>query len=141
MISCWTNITHHKDDKLIWYKYAGGLFGAGITAEYGLLRDALKDRIGELSLDGHLICGSVNYDSRVNKLPPFNKRSGFRGENEVRFAMRHVQYGRFVAAELSEKFLKLFGLRLSEDSPEHHKDALKKLWVAAGGNPDRITEG
>jgi len=141
LISCWTNLSDHKDDKLIWYKYANGQFGAGITARYGELRDVLQNRIGKYDRDGKLKCGSVNYDPKVANWLPFNKRSGFKGEKEVRFAMRDFHFRQFVAADLSDCFSELFGLRLSEDSPRHHQEALKNLWVAAGGKPERINEG
>lgn len=141
LISCWTNLTEHKDDKLIWYKYANGPFGVGITARYGDLRDALHRPIGLYSRDQKLAAGSVNYNPQNSKLLPFNKRNGFRGEKEIRFAIQGYEYQKPVEITLSDTFFELFNLRVSEDSPEHHKLAVKKFWVTAGGNPDCIEEG
>lgn len=141
LISCWNNLSEHKDDKLIWFKYTNGPIGAAITARYGKLRDALIDRVSNYDRDGKVTFGSVNYDPRINKLPPFNKRRGFSGEKEVRFVLRDSQFRRFVVADLSDVFFELFNLRYSEDAPRHHKSALEKMWIEAGGDPDGINEG
>lgn len=141
LISCWTNLKNHKDDKLIWYKYANGPLGVGITAKYGELRDALQDPVRVFTRNETLTAGSVNYDPRVNKFLPFNKRNGFRSEQEVRFAIHAFEYDKPVQVGLSDRFFELFNLRISEDSPQHHKAALHSVWINAGGNPDGINEG
>lgn len=141
LISCWTNLTNHKDDKLIWYKYANGPCGAGIMAKYRDLHEAIQSQIGPLSQNGVLSAGAVSYKPQVSKLLPFNKRNGFRGEQEVRFAIHGFEYERPVRVDLHDRFFELFDLRISEDSPQYHQKALTNLWIKAGGDPDGIEVG
>lgn len=136
LISCWTKLSNHHDDKLIWYKYAGGPFGVGITARYGELRSLIRDQIESLDRDENVRSGLVSYDPRVIKALPFNKRPGFSGEREVRFALRTP--GKYISVDVKEDFADLFRLRLSDDAPPHHHGVVRNLWVQAGGHVDAI---
>ena len=80
----------------------------------------------------------MNYDPRMMKLLPFNKRPGFGGESEVRFALRTPE--NYIRADVGGDFFRTFGLRLSLDSPTHHHSAVRHLWVEAGGSVDNIHE-
>lgn len=132
LISSWTRITEQDDDKLLLHKYAGGRYGVGITARYGELKRVLQDQLARFDRDGRLRCGLVNYDKTRVKALPFNKRRGFKGEHEVRFAFRSP--GNYIQADVKDWMPDLFNLRLSADSPDHHHGVVRSLWVAAGGD-------
>jgi hypothetical protein len=134
LISCWTRITQHYDDKLLSFKYTGGRFGVGITARYGALK-RLFEKAARFDRGRELWAGYVNYKPTVMKAAPFNKRPGFKSESEVRFAVRALPW---VETDVPAGPLKQFGLRLSTDSPPHHHEAVLQLWRKAGGDVDNI---
>jgi hypothetical protein len=136
LISCWTRITEHYDDKLLSFKYAGGRLGVGITVRYGKLKKLLQEIAG-FDRDGRLWSGYVNYDPRMVRVLPFNKRPGFNSEREVRFALRTRS---LPSVSTPIRDLEACGLRLSDDSPPHHHAAVRQLWLQAGGSVDNIHE-
>lgn len=75
--------------------------------------------------------GKVNYEYPL-RLLPFNKRRMFRSESEIRFSCRHRQHSREVLVDISDMF-RDFGLRFSPDAPDHHRQAVKRLWSGSGG--------
>jgi len=137
LMSCWTALGSHHDDSLIWHKYAEGPEGVGITIRYGELRDFLKTGIDKIDADEQMRSGRVSYDFPLRTLP-FSKRRMYRSENEVRFSFRHFQQARDAFMDVSEIFDR-FGLRFSPDAPDHHRQAVKHLWLNCGG-PERFQE-
>ncbi len=131
LVSCWTVLRHHHDDNLIWHKYAEGSEGVGITIRYGQLKGYLKSNIDSVDVDGSMKAGRVSYEHPL-RLLPFNKRRMFQSENEIRFSCRHFQHSRDVLVDISNIFTD-FGLRFSPDAPDHHRQAVKRLWRESGG--------
>lgn len=134
LVSCWTEITDHHDDHLLWHKYAEGNYGVGITMRYGILRDLFRKVLEDDKNTEGLFAGYVSYEQPL-KVAPFNKRRIFRNEKEVRFVSRtHVlNYKRIGISELKSEI----GLRLSPESSFSHREAIRAAWMRFGGE-DRI---
>lgn len=131
LVSCWTELTEHPDDYLLWSRYAEGRYGVGITLRYGHLRDLLKDQVSADADVAPLISGLVSYGSPL-RIPPFFKRRMFRNEKEVRFVCRSDLLHSF---EVPIGVLKQrICLRFSPDTPKFHRDAIMQTWTTAGGN-------
>ncbi len=131
LVSCWTALRNYNDDNLIWHKYAEGPEGVGITLRYGQLKGCLKSNIDAVDVDGSMKAGRVSYEHPL-RLLPFNKRRMFQSESEIRFSCRHFQHSRDVLVDISNIFAD-FGLRFSPDAPDHHRQAVKRLWKESGG--------
>lgn len=119
-VSCWTHIDEHHDDHLLWHKYAGGETGVGITVRYGLLRECLG-----FDLDRE--AGLVDYTGAFVR-PLFSKRPIFRNEKEVRFVKPTRELAVSIRAIRDE-----IRLRFSPDAPNHHKEAVERIWQSVGG--------
>ncbi len=132
-VSCWTELDNYFDDHLMWYSYAGGNQGIGITIRYGQLKKHFIGSVKDLDLDGHLQSGRVNYES-ISMLP-FNKHYMFRNEKEVRFAFRSYD-GNFTTVSVDAIF-NLFGVRISPAAEPEHAYMIRKMWLKYGGE-DRI---
>lgn len=134
LVSCWTEITDHHDDHLLWHKYAGGDYGVGITMRYGILRDLFRRESGDDSNTEGLFAGYVSYEQPL-KIAPFNKRRIFRNEKEIRFASRSdtLNNKRIRIAELKSEI----GLRISPEASLSHREAIRDIWLRLGGE-DRI---
>lgn len=134
LVSCWTEITNHHDDHLLWHKYAGGDYGVGITMRYGILRDLFRRALGDDPNTEGLFAGYVSYEQPL-KIAPFNKRRIFRNEKEIRFVSRTdiLDNKRIGIADLKSEI----GLRLSPETSNYHHDAIRDIWLRLGGG-DRI---
>lgn len=130
LVSSWTEVADHHDDYLLWHRYAGGVFGVGITVRYRDICELLKHESKQKTLT-HFSYGKVSYGSPL-RIPPFTKRRIFRNEREVRFACR----GEALAA-VQMSLLPIrdrIGLRFSPDAPLHHVDAIRQTWMKRGGS-------
>ncbi|MBN2653919.1 MAG: hypothetical protein JXR79_02245 [Nitrospirae bacterium] len=132
-ISCWTQLDEYFDDHLMWDCYAGGSQGVGITVRYGVLKGSLANSVKNLSADGTLCCGSVNYETL--SILPFNKHYMFRNEKEIRFAFRPIKIG-IHSVSINDIFHE-FGIRISPSADVYHHDAMRRLWLKYGG-VDRV---
>lgn len=134
LVSCWTEITNHHDDHLLWHKYAEGNYGVGITMHYGILRDLFRKALEDDKKTEGLLSGYVSYEPPL-KIAPFNKRRIFRNEKEVRFVSRTdgLNFKRVGISELKSQI----GLRLSPESSFTHREAIRAAWMRFGGE-DRI---
>lgn len=131
LISCWTALDKYHDDYLIWYRYAGGPTGIGITIRYDKLKEHLRQHVDQIEQNHSLISGKVSYESPFRTLP-FNKRAMFRNEKEVRFAFRQLSFLHGQDVDVGDIF-QYFELRFSPDAPEHHSDAVRSFWRRCGG--------
>lgn len=134
LVSCWTEITDHHDDHLLWHKYAGGDYGVGITMRYGILRDLFQRELGDDPDTEGLFAGYVSYEQPL-KIAPFNKRRIFRNEKEIRFTSRTdiLNNKRIGIAELKSEI----ALRISPEASLSHREAIRDIWLRLGGK-DRI---
>lgn len=139
LISCWTEISSNYDDCLLWYRYAGGPTGVGITVPYGALREVFFREIEKNNTDYktyfNINSGYVDYGNSL-KILPFNKRAMFKNEKEIRFVAESEYYG-ILQIPIADIFNK-FGLRFSPDVPDHHKNVLQDIWIKFGGNDDFV---
>lgn len=139
LISCWTAISSNVDDYLLWYRYAGGPDGVGITVPYGILdreiRKGLPPFLDDGSTEESILSGYVDYGERLRVLP-FNKRRMFKNESEVRFVVR-TEWNRSLQVSVGSIFNE-FGLRLSPDAPIHHRSAIEEVWFKYGGSSDIV---
>ena len=139
LISCWTEISTSVDDYLLWYRYAGGSLGVGITVNYDVLKRELergisKFRDNEPDRYG-LVCGYVNYGDQL-KIMPFNKRRMFKNECEIRFV---TQSDLVASLQIPvSRIFKKFGLRFSPDTPMHHRSAIEEVWLKFGGSDNFV---
>lgn len=134
LVSCWTELTDHYDDHLLWHCYAGGSFGVGVTIQYGQLQQLLARESTPQGMTD-FTSGRVTYGQPL-RLPPFHKRRPFRNEKEIRFVGRGelLAAANISIASLVEDHV---GLRFSPDAPKHHIHAVMEAWIKAGGDPDR----
>ena len=142
LISCWTEVNSNYDDYLLWYRYASGPSGVGITVPYGTLREAIFDGIGKKNKESEtyddVISGYVDYGNSLKALP-FNKRAMFKNEKEIRYVAQSEYHGT-LQVSIADIFHK-FGLRFSPDVPTHHKDILQDIWIRYGGKDDFVIAG
>lgn len=130
LVSCWTEITDHHDDYLLWHRYAGGKDGVGITLRYGMLRDLFKKSLeADRDTEG-FYAGYVSYEHPL-KVAPFNKRRIFRNEKEIRFVSRTdiLAHKQIEIADLISEI----GLRISPEASSEHHDTIRGLWLRSGG--------
>jgi hypothetical protein len=134
LVSCWTEITDHHDDNLLWHRYADGKYGVGITLRYGMLRDIFKNALeADRDTEG-FYAGYVSYDHPL-KIAPFNKRRIFRNEKEIRFVSR-TDILAHKHIEISDLISEI-ELRISPEASGEHRDAIRDAWLRLGGE-DRI---
>ena len=132
LVSSWTELTDHYDDRLLWHRYAGGPSGVGVTIRYGDLYEFLNRKSDRLSLTD-FTSGRVAYGSPLRK-PPFSKRRNFRNEKEVRFVCRG---GVRAAVSISISSLKdRIGLRFPPDASHDHINAVMETWIKWGGREE-----
>lgn len=133
LVSCWTKLDDYNDDNLLWHSYADGALGVGVTVQYGVLRDYLRQAVTkEVGVSG-FYCGEVAYQSPF-RVAPFNKRNIFRNEKEVRFAT-HSTSRTSLSIDIADIKSEL-GLRLSAESPVVHRDAIEVIWRKFGGSDE-----
>lgn len=140
LMSSWAEVSSNVDDYLLWYRYAGGPLGVGISVEYGLLRQELELGLSE-HVDGAssvygFVSGYVDYAERLRVLP-FNKRQMLRNEREIRF-VAETDLIHSLPIPIDRIFDR-FGLRFSPDTPQHHRSAIEELWLKYGGSDDFST--
>jgi hypothetical protein len=137
LVSCWTKLDGPYDDSLLWRSYAGGAVGVGVTVQYGVLRDFLRQAVNnEVSVNG-FYAGEIAYENENSlRIAPFNKRNIFRNEKEIRFVTHSTS--RTSLSVKIENIKSQLGLRLSPDSSVAHRDAVRDIWHRFGGLEEEI---
>ncbi len=135
-ISCWTELDTYFDDHLMWTVYAGGNDGIGITIRYGQLKKHLLNSAKEITQEGQLHCGRVNYKTETISLLSFNKHNIFRKEEEIRFAFQSCE-PKMELISVDEIF-HLFGVRISPAAEPNHAEMIRRMWLKYGGVDHRI---
>lgn len=140
LMSCWTEVSSNVDDYLLWYRYAGGPLGVGITIQYDPLREELEqglsEQADEASHSCNVLSGYVDYGEQ-HRVLPFNKRRMFRNECEIRFvAQSDLLHSLQVPVH---RIFDRFGLRFSPDTPPHHRTAIEEVWLKYGGSDAFVT--
>lgn len=128
-VSCWTAISEHFDNYLLWHAYAGGADGVGITVRYGVLKHIVAEAAETLDLNGLLYSGYVSY-GKIGLLP-FCKHPIFRDEKEVRLAFRGFQVGP-MSVSIEEVF-NSFRVRISSAASHAHYEMIHGLWSRYDG--------
>ena len=138
-VSCWTELTDHYDDYLLWYTYTRSRLGVGITVRYHQLRHHLNRLYdsGQLGNDvTEPIAGEVEYirsEKWQLRTLPFNKQRRFGSEKEIRFAFQSkTTKNSGIRADIAD-LKRCFGLRFSPDVPLVYVNSVREVWGKWGG--------
>ena len=136
LVSCWNVKNNNDENNLIWHKYCGGPQGVGITIRYGALKKFILENYSNNDNFKTINTGLIDYGKTLRKVP-FNKRSSYQNEQEIRFAFETDYSFEELSINVSEIFQE-FRIRLSEDSSYDHEIAVMEIWNKFGGRGDAI---